>query len=70
MPFYNVQFTERRPNGRSKPMKVQRVGPLDSPAQAWEWVSVLLKGSTPEVLARLVTVKVEPEAAVITPAMP
>lgn len=67
---YQVRFIERRPNGRTKPMKVQRVGPVESVAQVWAWVATILSGSTPDVLSRLHKVEVAPEATAPAPAVP
>ena len=58
---YLVRFNERRPNGRTRAMKVQRIGPAPI-AEVWRWVADMLKGSTPEVLGRLVEVKVVSES--------
>jgi len=65
MSTFLVKFNERRPNGRTKPLKVQRIGPAPV-AEVWRWVGDMLKGSTPEVLARLVEVKIIPEGAPLT----
>lgn len=66
MSGYLVKFNERRPNGRTRAMKVQRIGPAPI-AEVWRWVGDMLKGSTPEVLARLIEVKVSPEG--VTPSV-
>lgn len=57
---YLVRFNERRPNGRTRALIVQRIGaaPL---AEVWRWVADMLKGSTPDVLERIIEVKVVPE---------
>ena len=52
-----MRFTERRPGGRARPMKVQRIGPAPA-ADVWRWVADMLKGSTPDVLDRLEDIKV------------
>lgn len=57
---YNVRFSERRPNGRMKPLIVQKVGPAPV-AEVWRWVAEMIKGSTPDVLDRLTEVKVSSE---------
>lgn len=57
MSGYLVRFNERRPNGRTKALKVQRIGPAPQ-GDVWRWVADMLKGSTDDVLARLVEVKV------------
>ncbi len=62
MSVYVVRFNERRPNGRTRPMKVQKVGPAPL-ADVWRWVGDMLKGSTPDVLERLNDVKVTAEPA-------
>lgn len=67
MSAYLVRFNERRPNGRTRAMKVQRVGPVEHVGQVWEWVAGILKGSTPEVLARLHEVKVSAEVVGTAP---
>lgn len=61
MSGYSVRFMERRPNGRTKVMKSQRVGPVEHVGEVWQWVATMLRGSTPEVLARLIEVQVKPE---------
>lgn len=57
---YRVRFTERRPNGRTRAMIDQKVGPAPL-AEVWRWVADMLKGSTPEALERCVEVKVTPD---------
>lgn len=59
---YTVRFSERRPNGRLKPLIVQKVGPATTP-DVWRWVAEMLKGSTPDVLERIQEIKVAPEEA-------
>ena len=60
---YLVKFTERRSNGRTSAMKVQRIGSAPK-AEVWRWVGDMLKGSTPEVLERLIEVKVASETVI------
>lgn len=57
---YVVRFSERRPNGRVKPLIVREVGPAGA-ADVWRWVADMLKGSTDDVLQRVTEVKVAPK---------
>jgi hypothetical protein len=62
---YTVRFSERRPNGRLKPLIVQKVGPAPV-ADIWRWVADMLRGATPDVLERVQEIKVAPDEAPAT----